>query len=164
MEPEIKKVIVENPDRPFLRGEALPLEASTFVDEPISTYEEKNGLVYTAVKLGFSQKDRIDHITDTKIRAIDEHIRMQMLDENLYNTAKSYDTIFNRMTSNLGESPESARNSNKLNVVIDNLFMQVSIANKMSSKTHFEIANKRFEIERINRQMKSLKEQLNNLK
>ncbi len=164
MEPqdlEIEKSIGKT-DRVIMRGgSALPAEASTYIEDRIDTYEENHGVPYTAAKLSL---ENTDHVTDAKIRAIDEYIRMEMLENGFLNTPKGYNAIFDRMAKSLGETIEGAKNSNTMHKVIDNLFMQVSLANRMPSKTYLPVMLKKFSEQRVSKLSKQLQDALLNSK
>lgn len=137
---------------PFLRGaQSLPEEAIHFDDTTISKFEEKNGLPYAAVKLGYGDKFSLDPQVEMKVRAIDEHIRQTMQQEGLKDTPFSYQTILARMAGKLADSIEGARNHNQIKGLLDNLFMQVAFANGKSSKTFLQEFSKRFSQSRVDK-------------
>lgn len=143
---------------PFLRGaQSTPLEASTYEDDPIASFEETKGFPYTASKLGYNENFKLDPQVEMKVRAVDEYIQQKMQDERTSNSKVGFDTILNRMLQMLGESPEESRNRGTLSKVLDSLFLQVSIANRKSSQAYLKDFTKRYETKRIQDSLLKLK-------
>jgi len=155
---DVAQIKPEDTGYPFLRGaQGLPAEASQYVDESVDTYEESNGVPYTAMKLGYNENFKIDSQVEMKVRAIDEYILLKMHEEGTSKSKVGYDTIFNRMTQMLGESPEEAKNHNSRTKILDNLFMQVSIANRVSSKTYLKNFAQKYQKQHIKNTLSKLK-------
>lgn len=149
--------------RVILRGgQALPAEAVQYDDQPVSTYIETQGIPFTAEALGYKDSIKLDPAIEMKVHAIDEHIRMKMQEEGLRDSRIGYKTIFSRLTGgkNLNDSMTHAERTR----ILDNLFMQVSLENRMSSKTFLQHYTKRFAAQRIEKLTNLLKSELNKLK
>lgn len=162
---EVGQLKPEDIGYPFLRGaQSLPSEASTFEDSKISEFEDKNGLPYTAVKLGYGDKFTLDPHVEAKVRAIDEHIRQTMQEEGLRDSPIGYKTVLERMAGKMSESLESAKNHDSMKGLLEMLFIQVSLANGRSSKTFLQESLKRFSEQRVTKLLSQLKETLQVIK
>jgi len=141
------------PRLPINREPGDSPEAIPYSDSPISTYEMEAGKPFTATKLGF---DKMDQICEIKVRALDEHIQKIMGKEGLRDSQIGYNTIFNRMVEKTGFSFEEAAKSGKAGKVLDALFTQIALMNRVSSMTFLRGLIKQYDIRRV----ESLKSQL----
>lgn len=152
------------PRMPMHREQSDTPEAMPYSDEQISTYETTNGFPFTASKLGYNENIKIDPYVEMKVRAVDEHIQQVIRDERLRDSKVGYDTVFKRLCANLGEPYERMIQGGNQGQLLESLFMNVALSNKMSSKTFLKEFTRKYSERRVSILKQQLKEGLIALK
>lgn len=161
----VAQVPAEEQGYPFLRGaKGETPEAMNYQDAPLDNYEKETGIPYLAARLGYGQNVKVDPMVEMKVRAIDEHVRSTMQKEGMTNSKTAFETVLRRMAESLGESLEGAKNHGSLTKLLDSLFMQVSFANGMSSKTFLAHYRQKYLGDRTNNLLRELGQHLSMLK
>jgi len=146
----------EHGARKFLRGDDIPMEEIGYEPEDITSYEKENGVPYIVNKLQIKNDFVVDRKIAIKVRAVDEMLNKLVRDENLRDSTISQDTILQRLFSKMPEVLERMLRSNRNLEVLNFLFREAAVNNRLSSQSYFKLIE-----DKINKQKVAiLKDQL----
>lgn len=142
------------------KGSEMPPEAVDYQPQPISDYISNNKIPYIVDKLQLKNDFMIDNKIKVKALEVEDFVRSKATDENLRDSINSYETVLERMFKHLPEPLERMVRSGNALKVLDYLFEEVALDNRLSGETYLEQANERFKYARVEYLKQQLKEAL----
>lgn len=165
-EPQLLKSLREqepNLNKPMEQVSDLPAESIDYEPVELSSYEQEHGVPYIVEKLKLHTPFRLDNKISTMARGVDEYLLQKMEEEGLRDGATGYETILERMLSRFPDSLERVIQKKEGGKVLDFLFREAALSERLSTDTYLKIVDERMKYKRVENLTNQLKSLLNTI-